>query len=91
MVLRHVQKAKLDGAAWAVMPGDVLRACTCTNFVYQGVQSMVGLAAPHRAIVLYGTDNQRWPQVNAHRPWGLMDHDWAGKKSPSGCLHIRLT
>lgn len=46
----------------AVQPGDVLRACTCTNFVFP-TQSLFGAKPPVRTLVVYGADDQRWPKV----------------------------
>lgn len=60
-----VQVAKLDRvmAGSSLMVGDVLRGVTCTNFVYP-TQALFGAQAPRRTIVLYGADNQKWPQVS---------------------------
>ena len=46
----------------AVLCGDILRACTTTNFVYQG-NAIFGANAPTRTIVVYGADKQKWPKV----------------------------
>jgi uncharacterized protein (UPF0276 family) len=51
----------------APMVGDVLRAVTCTNFVYR-TQALFGAVAPQRTIVLYGADNQKWSQASPHSP-----------------------
>lgn len=48
----------------AVQPGDVLRACTCTNFVFEGT-ALFGAKPPVRTLVVYGADDQRWPKVIA--------------------------
>ena len=60
----HAQVARLDRvmAGSSLLPGDVLRGVTCTNFVYP-TQALFGAQAPRRTIVLYGADNQRWPKV----------------------------
>ena len=60
----HAQVAKLDRvmAGSSLLPGDVLRGVTATNFVYP-TQALFGAQAPRRTIVLYGADNQRWPKV----------------------------
>ena len=50
----------MAGSSLAV--GDVVRGVTCTNFVYP-TQALFGASAPRRTIVLYGADNQKWPQV----------------------------
>ncbi len=55
-------------ASKAALPGDVLRACTATNFVFSGVAALLGAAAPVRTIVLYGADGQKWSQVNRLLP-----------------------
>ena len=54
-----MDSAKRDSA---VLAGDVLRACTCTNFVYQ-TTALFGAKAPSRTIVVYGADNQKWSKV----------------------------
>jgi hypothetical protein len=51
-------------AASAVLEGDVLRACTCTNIVYQSGALAFGMQRPTRSIVVYGADGQAWPQVS---------------------------
>ena len=58
------QLARLDGvlAGSSLMVGDLVRGVTCTNFVYP-TQALFGASAPRRTIVLYGADNQKWPQV----------------------------
>lgn len=58
--------AKLDRvmAGSSLLVGDVLRGVTCTNFVYP-TQALFGAQAPRRTIVLYGADNQKWPQARA--------------------------
>lgn len=62
----HMQVAKLNKALEnsSAMVGDVLRAVTCTNFVYQ-TQALFGANAPTRTIVLYGADNQKWSQASS--------------------------
>ena len=58
-----MQIAKLNQSSkTAPMIGDVLRACSCTNLVYP-TQSLFGVKAPIRTIVMYGADNQKWPKV----------------------------
>lgn len=44
--------------------GDVLRGCTCTNFVFEGSQ-LWGAKPPTRTIVMYCADGQAWPSVVA--------------------------
>eukprot|EP00198_Chlamydomonas_reinhardtii_P011867 XP_001701204.1 predicted protein [Chlamydomonas reinhardtii] len=51
-----------DVAAEAVLPGDVLRAVTATNFVYP-TRALWGAQAPERHIVVYGADRQTWSSV----------------------------
>ena len=67
------QVAKLDRvmAGSSLMVGDVLRGVTCTNFVYP-TQALFGVQAPRRTIVLYGADNQKWPQARAPSSLGQM-------------------
>ena len=55
----RMDRSKQEGAA---LMGDVLRACTCTNFVYQ-TTALFGAKAPNRTIVLYGADKQKWSKV----------------------------
>lgn len=45
-----------------IIEGDVLRAITCTNFVYP-TQALFGATPPERHIVVFGADNQSWPKV----------------------------
>uniref|UniRef100_A0A7S3RAD1 Uncharacterized protein n=1 Tax=Dunaliella tertiolecta TaxID=3047 RepID=A0A7S3RAD1_DUNTE len=45
-----------------VLPGDVLRAVSCTNFVYP-TNALFGAKAPERHIVLYGADKQKWSSI----------------------------
>jgi len=61
---QRAQVAKMDTRRRqeAVLCGDVLRACTCTNFVYQD-SALFGAKAPTRTIVMYGADKQKWTQV----------------------------
>ena len=54
-----------------VQPGDVLRACTATNFVYP-IESLFGASPPVRTLVVYGADNQRWPKVISALRKGLV-------------------
>lgn len=49
-------------ASSCIQPGDVLRATTCTNFVYP-TRSLFGITPPERHIVLYGADRQGWSRV----------------------------
>ncbi|KAK9833846.1 hypothetical protein WJX74_007752 [Apatococcus lobatus] len=42
--------------------GDVLRACTCTTFVFP-TRSLLGAQPPVRTIVMYGADGQTWAKV----------------------------
>jgi hypothetical protein len=59
-----LQRARLDRsqAAGAPAVGDVLRACTCTTFVFP-TNSLFGAKPPQRHIVCYGADQQKWTQV----------------------------
>jgi hypothetical protein len=59
-----VQRVKLDRSQAASAPaiGDVLRACTCTTFVFP-TNSLFGAKPPQRTIVAYGADQQKWTQV----------------------------
>lgn len=61
---QRAQVAKMDTRRRqeAVLCGDVLRACTCTNFVYEG-NAIFGAKAPTRTIVMYGADKQKWTKV----------------------------
>ena len=59
-----MQRVKLDRSQAASAPavGDVLRACTCTTFVFP-TNSLFGAKPPQRHIVCYGADQQKWTQV----------------------------
>ncbi|GIL78527.1 hypothetical protein Vretimale_6122 [Volvox reticuliferus] len=48
----------------AVLPGDILRAATATNFVYP-TKALFGAAPPERHIVVYGADKQSWSSICA--------------------------
>ena len=52
-----------DAAANAVLPGDLLRALTCTTFVYP-TRSLFGLVPPERHVVLYGADKMKFAEVS---------------------------
>jgi hypothetical protein len=52
--------------------GDILRACTATNVVYQTGALLFGAQPPQRTIVVYGADDQRWPNVAAALTRGLL-------------------
>jgi hypothetical protein len=54
------------------LEGDILRACTSTNIVYEPKALAFGMQPPTRAIVLYGADGQGWPQVVAALKKGLV-------------------
>ena len=49
----------------AVLPGDLLRGFTTTNFVFRGAGALLGVAAPSREVVVYGADDQGWTAVTA--------------------------
>ena len=49
----------------AVLPGDLLRGFTTTNFVFRGAGALLGIAAPSREVVVFGADNQKWKAVTA--------------------------
>lgn len=59
-----LQMVKLDRsrAIGAPAVGDVLRACTCTTFVFP-TKSLFGINPPQRHIITYGADDQKWPQA----------------------------
>jgi hypothetical protein len=67
------KRAALDPALAASAPkeGDVLRAVTCTNIVYQTGALLFGAQTPKRALVVFGADGQRWPNVAAALQKGL--------------------
>ena len=52
--------------------GDVLRACTCTNVVYKTAALMFGAQTPERVVVVFGADQQRWPDVATALKRGLV-------------------
>ncbi|GLC39054.1 hypothetical protein PLESTF_000515100 [Pleodorina starrii] len=51
-----------DLAKDSVLPGDVLRGLTATNFVYP-TRALFGAAPPERHIVVYGADKQSWSAI----------------------------
>ena len=55
----------------SIQVGDVLRACTATNFVFP-IKSLFGATPPVRTLVVYGADNQSWPKVIAALKMGLV-------------------
>eukprot|EP00775_Hariotina_reticulata_P008175 gene8175-8366_t len=61
------QKLKVAGlnpslAKESVKDGDVLRAVTCTNFVYP-TKALFGAVPPQRHVVVYGADKQAWGSI----------------------------
>lgn len=66
--------AKLDVslAQYAAMPGDVLRAVTCTNIVYKTGALLFGAQLPMREVVVYGADGETWPKTAAALQEGLV-------------------
>ena len=60
--LLQVSRLSKQSLGHSVQIGDVLRACTCTNFLYE-TSALLGAKAPVRTTVLYGADNQQWPKV----------------------------
>lgn len=49
----------------AVLPGDLLRGFTTTNFVFRGAGALLGVSGPSRESVVYGADDQGWTAVTA--------------------------
>ena len=49
----------------AVLPGDLLRGFTTTNFVFRGAGALLGIAAPSRETVVFGADGQGLAKVAA--------------------------
>ena len=49
----------------AVLPGDLLRGFTTTNFVFRGAGALLGVAAPSREVVVFGADGQGWTAMTA--------------------------
>lgn len=73
---RAAQRARLAqfdsvARAKAALPGDLLRACTCTTISYQTQSLVLGAQAPKRYVVLYGADDQRWERVATALKRGL--------------------
>jgi hypothetical protein len=56
----------------AALPGDVLRAVTCTNLVWPAKSLVFGMKPPQRHIVLFGADNQKWEKVANALKQGLV-------------------
>lgn len=71
---QKAQLAKVDRARqWeAPLPGDVLRACTCTTLMYPANSLILGMQPPQRYVVLYGADGQRWEKVSIALKRGLV-------------------
>ncbi|CAG9466156.1 unnamed protein product [Pedinophyceae sp. YPF-701] len=71
---RALKRARLNsGVVRAPMPGDVLRAFTCTTTVYTGMGTLgFGAKPPTRTVVLYGADGERWPAVSAALQKGVV-------------------
>jgi hypothetical protein len=70
------QKARLGSIdrLWSTeagLPGDVLRACTCTTIAYPTKSLVFGIKPPLRYVVLYGADDQRWEKVATALKRGL--------------------
>lgn len=75
---RAEQRVKLAGfdrsqRANAALPGDVLRAFTCTNLVYPTKSLFFSIQPPQRHIVLFGADGQRWEKVAKALKLGLAE------------------
>lgn len=76
---QQAKRARLNTAFVAALEGDVLRACTATNIVWQPGSLVFGAQRPTRSIVCYGADQQRWPNVCeaallggvGHFTWGM--------------------
>ncbi|GFH18344.1 uncharacterized protein HaLaN_15133 [Haematococcus lacustris] len=58
-------------ASNAVLPGDILRAVTATNFVYP-TRALFGAVPPERHVVLFGADGQRWSVVRGALGKGIV-------------------
>jgi hypothetical protein len=71
---QKVQLAKVDRARRreAPLPGDILRACTCTTLMYPTNSLVFGMQPPQRYVVLYGADGQRWEKVSIALKRGLV-------------------
>lgn len=75
---RAEQRVRIAGfdrgqRANAALPGDVLRAFTCTNLVYPTKSLIFGIQPPQRHIVLFGADSQRWEKVSKALKLGLAE------------------
>ena len=64
---RRAAAAALDPALSdsAVLPGDLLRGFSTTNFVFRGAGALLGIAPPSRELVVFGADGQGWKAVTA--------------------------
>ena len=61
---RFCRVAQLNQNAEVPQKGDVLRGCTSTNIVYKNFAALsFGSVKPQRTIVMYGADEQAWPNV----------------------------
>lgn len=75
---RAEQRLKIAGfdrtqRANAALPGDIVRAFTCTNLVYPTKSLLFGIQPPQRHIVLFGSDGQRWEKVSKALKLGLAE------------------
>jgi hypothetical protein len=70
---QKAQLAKIDRSKRreAPLPGDVLRACTCTTLMYPTKSLVWGMQPPQRYVVLYGADGERWEKVSIALRQGL--------------------
>jgi hypothetical protein len=58
--------------AEAVLPGDVLRGCTCTTLMYPTASLLFG-KPPQRHVLMYGADGERWARVATALKRGLVE------------------
>ncbi|GAX77583.1 hypothetical protein CEUSTIGMA_g5027.t1 [Chlamydomonas eustigma] len=59
---RKVSSLDAQSAREAVLPGDVLRAVTTTNFVYP-TKALLGASPPERHLVVYSADNMKFSDI----------------------------
>ena len=72
---QKVKLAKFDRTQRvnAVLPGDVLRGCTCTTIVYPAKSLLFGVAPPQRQVQMFGADGSSWDKVRGALKRGLAE------------------
>jgi len=67
-------RARLDARVPAALPGDVLRAVTCTTIEFEGYGgNPLVPPRPRRVITLFGADGENWSRVSVALRRGLVE------------------